>query len=246
MIEKPISRSVNNLVHEYFDEDQIFRVDHYLGKENLRKVFEENINDREIKKVIGVIHEDFGVGRRGVYYDSIGALVDMGQNHLLQMVASVFTKDSKPEEREKILKSLVINSKEIFHGQYEGYLDEENVSKDSNTDTFFALKTSYKKIPIIISSGKFLHKNEAKIIVGFNDGSVKEFLISPTEEDDNCDPYERLILDAVNGDITFFNTQKEIEYSWNFIEKYQDKNKKPEIYKKGSNFFDTVSTKFSA
>lgn len=245
MIEKPISRLVNDLVHDYFDEDQIYRVDHYLGKENLRKVFDENIDIKKIKKVVGTIYEDFGIGKRGVYYDSVGALLDMGQNHLLQMIASVFTKGSSNIEREEVLKNLIVNSKEIYQGQYEGYLDEESVKKDSTTDTFFALKTSYKDIPIIISSGKFLHKNEAKIAVYFTDGSVKNFLISPTEKDDSYDPYERLILDAVRGDINFFNSKKEIELSWDFIEKYQNKNKKLDIYKKGSNFFNTVSAELS-
>lgn len=244
MIEKPISRQVNNMVTNYFSGDQVYRVDHYLGKESLRKIFGSSIDIAKIKKVEAVISENFGIGKRGVYYDSIGALVDMGQNHLLQMVASVFSKSANHTDREKVLENLD-TSGEIFFGQYDGYLDEENVRKDSNVDTFFMLKTTYKNIPVYISSGKYLGKNQAMVKVYFNDLTQKEFLISPTKISEEFDPYERLILDCVNGDQTFFNSEKEVNLSWNFIDEYLRKREKLFIYKKGSDLFDRMSAKLS-
>lgn len=245
MIEKPIGRDVNNLIDNYFSAKQIYRVDHYLGKESLRKIFGLNLDINKISKVEVLISEKFGIGKRGVYYDSTGALIDMGQNHLLQMVASVFSKSSNSGDREGVIKQLD-KTGDIIFGQYDGYLDEENVKKDSNTDTFFILKTAYKNIPIIMSSGKYLNENRTIIKVYFNDLTKKEFLISPTKEVEEFDPYERLILDSVEGNQTFFNSQNEIEFSWNFIESYSKKTMKPFIYEKGSNLFDRMSTKLSS
>lgn len=257
MIEKPIgnnlqtAKDLDNLLTNYFEENQIFRVDHYLGKEVLRKIFGSGITSKNVESLELSISENFGIGKRGVYYDATGALIDMGQNHLLQMLASITAKSSGRADRAEVLESLVPESKHIVFGQYEGYLSEENVSPVSVTDTYFALKTELNKgdwagIPIYMASGKALDKDETKIIINYKDGSKKVFILYPLVSPDKFDPYERLILDAVGGDQTFFNSPKEIEASWKFIDKLSVKLDSPFIYKPGSNLTDGVSSKFSA
>lgn len=257
MIEKPIGNDLrtaielDNLLSDYFSEKQIFRVDHYLGKETLRKIFGSNVNSNNVDSVEISISENFGIGKRGVYYDATGALIDMGQNHLLQMVAAIAAKSSDSNDRAEVLESLKPEPKNIIFGQYEGYLNEDQVSPESVTDTFFALKTEivsggWKGVPIYIVSGKQLPTTESKIRVHYKNGSQKVFVISPLEVSEEFDPYERLMLDAVSGDQTFFNSAREIEASWKFIDRLATKNSKPFIYKPGSNLSDGVASKFSA
>lgn len=257
MIEKPIgndlatAKNLDNLLSKYFKEDQIFRVDHYLGKEVLRKIFGSGVKSKGVEKIEISISENFGIGKRGIYYDATGALIDMGQNHLLQMLAAITAKSAEREDRAEVLESLKPEPKNIVFGQYEGYLKEENVSPVSITDTFFALKTELKKggwkgIPIYLSSGKKLNKNEAKIVIYYKNSDPKTFVISPLPVPEEFDPYERLILDAAAGDQTYFNSQMEIEASWKFIDKLSGKLDNPFIYKSGSDLSDGVASKFSA
>jgi glucose-6-phosphate 1-dehydrogenase len=257
LIEKPIgndlitAKKLDNLLDEYFDENQIFRVDHYLGKDILRKLFGSGIKSDGVERVKISISENFGIGKRGVYYDATGALIDMGQNHLLQMLASMIAKSVKSEDRAEVLENLDAEPKNIIFGQYEGYLNEENVEKDSHTDTFFSLKTemkggAWRGIPIYLSSGKKLNKNEAKIIIYYKNRGPKVFVISPLATPEKFDPYERLILDAADGDQTFFNSPREIEASWKFIDKLSAKLDRPFIYRPGLNLLDGVPSKFSA
>ncbi len=257
MIEKPIgndlttAKNLNSLLGEYFEENQIFRVDHYLGKETLRKIFGSEIKNTGVEKIEISISENFGIGKRGVYYDATGALIDMGQNHLLQMLAAVTAKSAERKDRAEVLELLKPEPKNIVFGQYEGYTKEENVSPVSTTDTFFALKTEltkgrWKGVPIYLSSGKNLDKNEAKIVIYYKDSAQKIFRISSLHSSEKFDPYERLILDAALGKQTYFNSRREIEASWKFIDEFSAKLDSPFIYKPGSDLTDGVSSKFSA
>ncbi|MCL4353229.1 hypothetical protein M1615_02005 [Patescibacteria group bacterium] len=255
MIEKPIgsnyqtAKNLNKLLEEYFHEDQVFRVDHYLGKESLRKIFLSRFKKSGVERIEATVAENFGIGKRGVYYEATGALLDVGQNHLLQMIAAVAAKSSDKNDRAEVLESLIANPNAIVFGQYNGYRQEENVNPDSNVDTYFALKTELVNgplagVPIYLSAGKCLDKDEAKIVIYYNDGNKKTFLISPLDTPDKFDPYERLILEAVNGDQTFFNSSREIEAAWKFVDRLSEAAKKIFIYKKGSNLMDDLHAKF--
>ena len=194
MIEKPIgndlksAQNLNRLLLNYFSEDQIYRLDHYLGKETLQNIltfrfsndiFEPMINKDYIDHIQITASEDFGIGKRGGYYDLVGALKDVGQNHQLQMLAFAtmdapkeFTNKAVSMERLKILKKLIPDPKKIVFGQYEGYRNEANVDRDSNTDTFYALKTyinneRFKGVPIYIRAGKKLEKYVTEISIIF-------------------------------------------------------------------------------
>ena len=111
-------------------------------------VFEPIINKDHIDHIQITALEDFGIGKRGGYYDQVGALKDVGQNHLLQMLAFAtmdapgeFSNEAVTRERIKILKNLQSLTDKVVFGQYEGYIKEENVAPDSATETFYALKT---------------------------------------------------------------------------------------------------------
>lgn len=202
MIEKPIgydlgsSLELDRILHRFFQEQQIYRLDHYLGKETIQNIlvfrfsntFLQPLMNRDFVDHIQITAaEEFGIGKRGGYYDSMGALRDVGQNHVLQMLVvatmeapSEFTNRPVTDERIKILKSLVPNNNKIIFGQYNGYLYEENVNPLSKTDTFFALKTEinnarWKGVPIYIRAGKHLARSVAEISIVFKVPDVRLF-----------------------------------------------------------------------
>lgn len=194
MIEKPIgtdlksAQQLNSLLTQYFSEDQIYRLDHYLGKETLQNIltfrfsngiFEPLMNKDFIDHIQISALEDFGIGARGGYYDKVGALKDVGQNHLLQMLAFAtmdapleFSNEAVTKERVKILSNLKPVPKSLVLGQYDGYQKEDNVLPESQADTFFAFKTQlanrrFAGVPIYIRGGKKLKSTVTEISIIF-------------------------------------------------------------------------------
>ena len=194
MIEKPIgtdlksAKKLNNLLLKYYKEDQIYRLDHYLGKETLQNIidfrfgngiFEPLINREYIDHVQVSALEDFGIESRAGYYDAVGALKDVGQNHLLQMIAISlmedpvhYTNEAITRERIKVLQSIKPMARKIVFGQYRGYRKEPGIDPNSKTDTFFAFKTELKKdklkgVPIYVRAGKMLQRNVAEVAIVF-------------------------------------------------------------------------------
>lgn len=306
MIEKPIghdlksAQELNHLLLNYFNEDQIYRLDHYLGKETLQNIlafrfsngiFEPLINKDYIDHIQITAAEDFGVGKRGGYYDLVGALKDVGQNHLLQMLAfatmdapSQFSNEAVTTQRIKILKSLKPLPKKIVFGQYEGYSDKPGIDPNSKADTFFALKAfieneRFKDVPIYIRAGKKLKQTVTEIAIVFkvpvnrllksmrsidepnvliyriqpNEGIVLRILTKVPGHEARLepqymqfcyrgdphmhlypDPHERLLMDTIRGDQTFFNDAEEVEAQWAFIDPLAAAKTKPHIYKPGT------------
>jgi glucose-6-phosphate 1-dehydrogenase len=194
MIEKPIghdlpsAKALNELLAKYFTEDQIYRLDHYLGKETLQNIltfrfgngiFESLMNKDHIDHIQITASEDFGIGERGGYFDKVGMLKDVGQNHQLQMLAFAtmdepmeFTNEEVTRQRIKILQNLNPLPDKIIFGQYEGYQNEKNVEPGSKTDTFYAYKTEiinerFKGVPIYVRAGKKLEKTITEVSVVF-------------------------------------------------------------------------------
>lgn len=199
LVEKPFghdletAESLDLLMGKLFKEEQIYRIDHYLAKEMLQNIlsfrFSNNIlesswNNRHIDSIEIRQHETFGVETRGGFYDGVGALRDMGQNHLLQMLALV-TMDhpgsliatNVRRERANILSQLrVLNDSEIrtntYRAQYNGYRSIDGVRNNTNTETFFRITTfidspRWAGVPIVIEHGKNLKKSRKEIIVTF-------------------------------------------------------------------------------
>lgn len=197
LVEKPFgldlesSKTLNKNLSNYFKEEQIYRIDHYLfkeiiqGIENFRfsnNLFEKTWDRNSIERIDIRVCESIDVKDRGEFYDSVGALRDVGQNHLLMMLSAItmeaspkMTTDAIRKERLKILKSLKSwNKKDLkentYRAQYKGYLDINGVSKDSNTETYFALKTElknkrWKGVPIYMEAGKALGESRKEIVL---------------------------------------------------------------------------------
>lgn len=197
LIEKPFgsdeksARALQSLVSRYFKEEQIYRIDHYLfkeifqGIENFRfsnNLFEHTWDNTNIERIDLRLCESIGVEKRGLFYESVGALRDVGQNHLLEMLAAITmdypeSSDDKAarQGRAKLLQSLKPLSKQelsdfTYRAQYEGYRDIEGVATNSEVETYFAFKTELKNqrwagVPIYFEGGKSLGVAQKEIVL---------------------------------------------------------------------------------
>ena len=199
LVEKPIGKDsltayrIDKLLGELFREEQIYRIDHYLAKEMLQNIlsfrfsnnlFEETWNNKFIEKIDITTLEKLDLKDRGYFYDGLGALRDVGQNHLLQMLALVTMDhpdklDTNPirEQRAKLLKTLIKpDTKHIkdltYRAQYEGYKDLKDVKKNSQTETYFKVglyldHPRWQGVPITIESGKVMSEIKKQVKVTF-------------------------------------------------------------------------------
>ncbi len=217
VLEKPLghnlatSNDINDFVAKFFTEQQIYRIDHYLGKESVQNLmairfgntlFEALWRRQWISSIQITIAESLGVGSRGEFYDTTGALRDMLQNHLLQLLCIVAMEppfsldaDTIRNEKLKVLQSLKPFTEEtvlsnVIRGQYKagtvnnedvsGYADEGNIPKDSKTETYVALKAEIQNwrwsgVPFYLRTGKRLNKQMAEIVIQFKDIPCKIF-----------------------------------------------------------------------
>jgi glucose-6-phosphate 1-dehydrogenase len=184
IVEKPFGRdlasaqALDKTLHEVFEESSIFRIDHYLGKEAVQNIlyfrfantFLEPIWNREyIKDIQITMSEDFGVQGRGAFYEEVGAIRDVVQNHLLQVVTLLAMDapaghDPRTMQAEKlrIFRAMQpLDPKEVVRGQFRGYRDENGVAKNSQVETFAALRLRidtwrWADVPFYIRAGKNL------------------------------------------------------------------------------------------
>lgn len=213
VVEKPFGRDLksadhlNRALHRFFDEKQIYRIDHYLGKETVQNllvfrfanpVFEAVWNREHVHSVRVTVAEDLGVGTRAGYYEKSGALRDMVQNHLTQLLCLTameapvaFDADSIRDEKVKILRSILpIEKEKVVFGQYgpgrigdeevKGYLEEDGVAEQSQTETFVSLPLTianwrWQGVPFILRTGKRLQERVSRITVRFNSSPVSLF-----------------------------------------------------------------------
>ena len=205
IVEKPFgrdresARELNELLLRQFSEDEVFRIDHYLGKETVQNmlalrfangIFEPIWNRQFIDHVQITVAESLGVEGRAAFYESAGAIRDIFQNHLLQLVALTameppidFTADSVRNEKVKVLRSLhTPGPKSVVRGQYgrgfiegeevPGYREEDGIAADSNTETFVAAKLyvdnwRWADTPFYVRAGKRLPRRETTIAIQF-------------------------------------------------------------------------------
>ena len=195
IIEKPFgvdlvsAQELNHALHAVFDENQIYRIDHYLGKETSQNVlffrfantiFEPVWNRRYVDNIQITVAEDLDVGHRAGYYDTAGVVRDMFQNHILQLLALVameppssFNADSIRNEKVKVLESIrPLALDDTVRGQYSGYSNAVGVGPGSQTPTYAALKLyidnwRWKGVPFYLRSGKALGRKVSEIIIEF-------------------------------------------------------------------------------
>ncbi|QSX08628.1 glucose-6-phosphate dehydrogenase [Alkalibacter rhizosphaerae] len=199
VLEKPFGKDLasakvlNENIQRAFREEQIFRIDHYLGKEMIQNItmlrfqntiFEPLWNSRYIDNIQISVSELDGVGSRAPYYDQTGALRDMVQNHLLQTLAITAMDPPKTMEADqirdakvKLLSELILFTEEtsktnVVFGQYESYKNEIGVQENSVTETFVALKlfidnARWRGVPFYLTTGKKLPEKSAQVTVEF-------------------------------------------------------------------------------
>jgi glucose-6-phosphate 1-dehydrogenase len=183
--------SLNAKLHEVFSEDQIFRIDHFLGKEPAQNIlafrfanglFEPIWNRNFIDHVQIDVPETLGLGKRAGFYESTGAFRDMVVTHLFQILAfmameSPTSLEPGPisEEKNKVFRSLLpIDPKDVVRGQYTGYRSEEGVDPESDVETFVALKCSidnwrWAGVPFFLRTGKRLEEGQRIISIAFRE-----------------------------------------------------------------------------
>lgn len=294
VLEKPFgydlqtAKKLNVDVNRVFPEKNVYRIDHYLGKETVQNmlvmrfansIFEPCWNRNYIDHVQITVAEEVLVGRRGGYYDQAGVLRDMFQNHLLQLLMITameapvkFDADMVRDEKVKVLQAIrPMDESEIrqetLRGQYAGYRNEEGVPKDSQTETFAALRLwvdnwRWNGVPFYLRSGKGLSCRTTQIVIQYSrppltlfnkkdrplDSNRLVIQIQPAEgiqlqiqskvpdegmatrltsldfrfaqqySGDLPDAYQRLLLDAIQGDASLFARSDEVELAWGIID----------------------------
>lgn len=201
IIEKPIgvsattAETIEASLEQTWNESQIYRIDHYLGKEMVQNLlsfrfsnslFEQTWNAQHIERIDIRLWESLGVEHRGSFYDGLGTLRDVGQNHLLQMLALVtmdhpeqFSADAIRAQRASILEALQIPSTDEIvrttrRAQYDGYRTIQGVQPHSTTETYFKIETQlatprWSGVPIMLESGKRMGRPRKEIVVTFKE-----------------------------------------------------------------------------
>ena len=196
IIEKPFGKDLQTAqmldkkLSQIFEEKQIFRVDHYLGKETVQNmiafrfangIFEPVWNNKYIDHVQITWAEEKGIDGRGKFFDGVGMLRDVAQNHLMQLVAAVameqprtFEKEDIRDARAKVIKAIKCSnvSENVVRGQYQGYKNTKDVTPDSDTETYVALKLfvdteRFSEVPFYLRAGKKMPKNVVEINIVF-------------------------------------------------------------------------------
>jgi glucose-6-phosphate 1-dehydrogenase len=197
VIEKPFghdlesARELNRALHAVFDESQIFRIDHYLGKETVQNIlafrfangmFEPIWNRRYVDNIQITVAEEIGIEGRGAFYEETGTIRDMVQTHLLQALTFLameppvsFQPDRLRDEKVKVLRAMkVCDPGRVVRGQYVGYREEPGVSPESQGETYAALELEidswrWAGVPFFLRTGKNLARKASEITLGFRE-----------------------------------------------------------------------------
>ena len=225
ILEKPFgtdlesARALNDTVHGVFDESQIFRIDHFLGKESVQNIlalrfanglFEPVWNRDHIDHVQIDVPETLSIGSRAGFYEGTGAFRDMVVTHLFQALGFIAMEPptsleakSLAAEKLKVFESMKpLDPSRVVRGQYEGYRDEDGVAPDSDTETFVALEVEIENwrwagVPFLLRTGKELPQGRRVVTIAFREPALRMFATS-----DGFRPNELVFEIAEPGGIT--------------------------------------------
>ena len=200
VVEKPLghnlasAQKLNAELAAAFDEEQIFRIDHYLAKDTVQNVmalrfsnslFEPVWNRTLIETILITVAEEEGIGKRAGYYDQAGAVRDIVQNHMLQLLALItmeppttFDPEYVRRAKRAALRAMSpIDPSLAVRGQYEGYLDEPGVARDSRRETYAAMRVSidnwrWDGVPIFLRTGKALRRRVTEVVIKLHDAPM--------------------------------------------------------------------------
>ncbi len=218
--------SLNAKLHEVFSEDQIFRIDHFLGKEPAQNIlafrfanglFEPIWNRNFIDHVQIDVPETIGLGKRAGFYEATGAYRDMVVTHLFQILAFMAMEpptalEPAPisEEKNKVFRSMLpIEPKDVVRGQYAGYRSEDGVDPESDTETFIALKCSidnwrWAGVPFFLRTGKRLAEGQRIISIAFREPPKSMFPIGSGVGAQGPDHLTFDLADAAKMSLSFY------------------------------------------
>jgi glucose-6-phosphate 1-dehydrogenase len=302
VVEKPFGRdlesamSLNVVLHKVYAEGDIFRIDHFLGKEPVQNLlyfrfansFLEPVWNRNyIRSIQITMAEDFGVGSRGRFYEEVGAIRDVVENHLLQIIAllameSPVSGDAQHirDEKDKVFDAMrPLSADELVRGQYTGARQEAGVGANSNVETFAAMRFHidswrWQGVPFLVRAGKRMPVTATEVVVDLQFPPQKVF------KDDNCsrpnffrfrlgpdmgialgaraklpgegligedielnflhrqrgqlEAYERLLGDALAGDLSLFGREDAVEAQWRVVDSVLRAGAQPCPYSPGS------------
>ena len=232
IMEKPFGTDLasavllNNKLHEVFDEDRIFRIDHFLGKEAAQNIlafrfanglFEPIWNRNFINHVQIDVPEKLGLGKRSGFYEQTGAYKDMVVTHLFQILGFMAMEaptslEPKPisEEKNKVFRSMLpIKPADVVRGQYTGYRSEEGVSADSDTETFIALRCHidnwrWAGVPFYLRTGKRMAEGQRIISIAFREPPKSMFPAGSGIGEQGPDHLTFDLADAAKMSLSFY------------------------------------------
>jgi glucose-6-phosphate 1-dehydrogenase len=230
MIEKPLG--INGVAAEELyaqlknitAEQHIYFVDHYIAKDWIRSLETPPVSRKEISHIHISLFETIGVEKRGVSYDQLGALRDVGQNHALQMAANILAPDSSRSAHADALEKLPILSPadvstQTTRAQYRGYEGIKGVAPGSQTETYFKIHTTLQAegwdgVELTIEGGKSLPNSSKHVLFVLRDGRK----VTVSEVPNKVGEYELLLSAAMKGDQSLFPSMREIRAQWRFID----------------------------